>query len=109
MPGICVAVKATTSKLGSSRKATLKLWKSRPPAPMMITLRIAVLLSGGVVLLSAGLRVGIDQEGVLRNRHRARLEPRSGRVDLERSVLVEDLDVVGVGIVGKAERLFEAL
>src|SRR5512132_2822832 len=37
MPGICVAVKATTSVSGSLRKTTLKLWKSRPPAPMMMT------------------------------------------------------------------------
>src|SRR5581483_2483856 len=37
MPGICAAVNATTSEAGSSRKATLKLWKSRPAAPMMST------------------------------------------------------------------------
>src|SRR3990170_7171380 len=37
MPGICAAVKATTSQPGSSRKATLKLWKSRPAAPMIST------------------------------------------------------------------------
>ena len=30
-------------------------------------------------------------------------------MDLERAVLVEDLDLVGVGVVGKAERLLEAL
>ena len=36
MPGICAAVKATTRVSGSSRKTTLKSWKSRPPAPMMI-------------------------------------------------------------------------
>src|SRR5687768_12604975 len=35
MPGICVAVKTTTSIAGSSRNAVLKLWKSRPAAPMM--------------------------------------------------------------------------
>src|SRR5215469_16110285 len=39
MPGICVAVKATTLVFPSSRKTTLKSWKSRPPAPMMMTLR----------------------------------------------------------------------
>src|SRR3989441_3710410 len=39
IPGICVAVKATTSYAGLSRKYTLKLWKSRPPAPRMMTLR----------------------------------------------------------------------
>src|ERR687892_917280 len=38
MPGICVAVKATTSLAGSSRYRTLKLWKSRPAAPMIRTL-----------------------------------------------------------------------
>src|SRR4029079_1491805 len=37
MPGICVAVKATTSVDGSFRKTTLKSWKSRPAAPMMTT------------------------------------------------------------------------
>src|SRR5512133_687026 len=41
IPGICVAVNATTSVSASSRNATLKLWKSRPPAPMMMTLRIS--------------------------------------------------------------------
>jgi hypothetical protein len=35
MPGICAAVKATTSESGSSRNTVLKLWKSRPPAPMI--------------------------------------------------------------------------
>src|SRR5215831_1265249 len=39
MKGICVAVKATTSELGSSRYAVLKLWKSRPAAPMIRTRR----------------------------------------------------------------------
>src|SRR2546425_13255452 len=39
MPGICVAVKATTSYAGLSRKYTLKLWKSRPAAPRIMTLR----------------------------------------------------------------------
>src|SRR6267143_2922134 len=39
MPGICVAVNATTSYAGSSRKTTLKLWKSRPAAPRMMTRR----------------------------------------------------------------------
>src|SRR3990170_1570918 len=38
IPGICVAVNATTSYASSSRKTTLKLWKSRPAAPRMITL-----------------------------------------------------------------------
>ena len=37
MRGIWVAVKATTSTSGSSRNTTLKLWKSRPAAPMMTT------------------------------------------------------------------------
>src|ERR1035437_1598840 len=37
MPGIWVAVKATTSTLGSPRKTTLKSWKSRPAAPMIRT------------------------------------------------------------------------
>src|SRR5437870_12581298 len=37
MNGIWVAVKATTSLPGSSRYTTLKLWKSRPAAPMMST------------------------------------------------------------------------
>src|SRR5689334_710561 len=54
MPGICVAVKATTSVFGSPRKATLKLWKSRPPAPMMIVLRIALLLSAGRFSVDSG-------------------------------------------------------
>src|SRR5215211_3024248 len=35
MSGIWVAVKATTSTSGLPRKATLKLWKSRPAAPAM--------------------------------------------------------------------------
>src|SRR5688572_1525221 len=39
MFGIWAAVKATTSRLGSLRKAALKSWKSRPAAPMMTTLR----------------------------------------------------------------------
>src|SRR5262245_61473819 len=39
MNGIWVAVKATTSVCGSSRYTTLKLWKSRPAAPMMRTRR----------------------------------------------------------------------
>src|SRR3972149_3659651 len=38
IPGICVAVNATTSYASSSRKTTLKLWKSRPAAPRRITL-----------------------------------------------------------------------
>ncbi len=37
IPGICVAVKATTSKASLFLKQTLKLWKSRPAAPIMIT------------------------------------------------------------------------
>src|SRR5664279_2899735 len=37
MPGIWVAVKATTSTSGSPRKTTLKSWKSRPAAPMIKT------------------------------------------------------------------------
>src|SRR5262245_28508500 len=41
MPGICVAVNATSCVRRSVRYRTLKLWKSRPPAPMMITLCIA--------------------------------------------------------------------
>src|SRR5512132_2969107 len=40
MPGIWVAVKATTRVSGSSRKTVLKSWKSRPPAPMMTTVRM---------------------------------------------------------------------
>src|SRR5512135_3385859 len=47
MPGICVAVKATTCVSGSWRKATLKLWKSRPPAPMMMTLRTSTPFRAG--------------------------------------------------------------
>src|SRR6266550_1741700 len=39
MNGIWVAVKATTSVAGSSRNTTLKLWKSRPAAPMIRTRR----------------------------------------------------------------------
>src|SRR2546423_652203 len=39
MKGIWVAVKATTSTSGSSRYTVLKLWKSRPAAPMMSTRR----------------------------------------------------------------------
>ncbi len=35
MNGICVAVNATTSYSASSRYTTLKLWKSRPAAPMI--------------------------------------------------------------------------
>jgi hypothetical protein len=35
MLGIWVAVKATTSVAPSARNATLKLWKSRPAAPMI--------------------------------------------------------------------------
>src|SRR3989338_10698100 len=38
MPGICAAVKATTSQSGRSLKQTLKLWKSRPAAPRINTL-----------------------------------------------------------------------
>src|SRR5688500_18114018 len=37
MLGICAAVNATTRYPGSSRKTMLKLWKSRPAAPMMMT------------------------------------------------------------------------
>ena len=37
MYGICVAVKATTSYFSLSRKYVLKLWKSRPAAPMIRT------------------------------------------------------------------------
>src|SRR6185369_12931021 len=37
MSGIWAAVKATTSKRSSSRNRQLKLWKSRPAAPMMTT------------------------------------------------------------------------
>src|SRR5712691_287453 len=37
MLGICAAVKATTCEPGSCRKTVLKLWKSRPAAPMMRT------------------------------------------------------------------------
>src|SRR6266511_2561570 len=39
MNGIWVAVKATTWYRLSPRKTTLKLWKSRPAAPMIITRR----------------------------------------------------------------------
>src|SRR5262245_43976084 len=39
MSGIWVAVNATTSYAGSSRKTTLKSWKSRPAAPRMTTRR----------------------------------------------------------------------
>src|SRR5512144_679238 len=39
MYGIWVAVNATTSVSGSSRKTTVKLWKSRPAAPMISTRR----------------------------------------------------------------------
>src|SRR4051812_40257687 len=35
MNGICVAVNATTLLSGWPRYATLKLWKSRPAAPMI--------------------------------------------------------------------------
>jgi hypothetical protein len=42
MNGICVAVNATTSVSGSSRNTVLKLWKSRPAAPMMITRRFGM-------------------------------------------------------------------
>src|SRR6478672_9679551 len=48
MSGICVAVKATTSWVGSSRKTTLKSWKSRPAAPRTTT-RVRVVL---VVLMA---------------------------------------------------------
>ena len=41
VPGICVAVKATTTAVGSSRYTTLKLWKSRPAAPRMTIRRVA--------------------------------------------------------------------
>jgi hypothetical protein len=37
IPGICSAVKAITWKSLLSRKNTLKLWKSLPAAPMIIT------------------------------------------------------------------------
>src|SRR3990170_7621702 len=37
MPGIWAAVNATTSYSPWSRNTTLKLWKSRPAAPRMIT------------------------------------------------------------------------
>jgi len=40
MLGIWAAVKASTSVPGSSRKTVLKLWKSRPAAPMMM-IRVA--------------------------------------------------------------------
>src|SRR5436190_19951209 len=39
MNGICVAVNATTSVSASSRNTVLKLWKSRPAAPMIRTRR----------------------------------------------------------------------
>src|SRR5262245_43269224 len=42
MSGIWVAVKQTTWLSSSSRKHMLKLWKSRPAAPMMITRRLAI-------------------------------------------------------------------
>src|SRR5687768_1688620 len=42
MFGICVAVNATTSIPSTPRKATLKLWKSRPAAPA-ITTRLLVM------------------------------------------------------------------
>src|SRR3972149_2235091 len=41
MPGICEAVKAATRASGSARNTVLKSWKSRPPAPMITTVRIA--------------------------------------------------------------------
>src|SRR6266545_6135340 len=46
MPGIWVAVKATTRVSGSSRKTVLKSWKSRPPAPMITTVRMVAVSFG---------------------------------------------------------------
>src|SRR3989442_17449 len=42
MFGIWVAVNPTTSKAGLSRKQRLKLWKSRPAAPMITTRRAPI-------------------------------------------------------------------
>src|SRR5262245_31895384 len=52
MSGIWVAVKATTSTSGRSRKSTLKLWKSRPAAPAITTR-----------LLGIGTRIGEPAAG----------------------------------------------
>src|SRR5262245_33286199 len=53
--------------------------------------------------------VGIDETELVLDRQRTRLDPRSRCVNLERPVLVEDLDPVGVGVVRKTERLLQAL
>src|SRR2546425_2672002 len=47
MFGIWVAVNPTTSKAGLSRKQRLKLWKSRPAAPMITTRRAPIQLLPG--------------------------------------------------------------
>src|SRR5581483_2078610 len=66
MPGICVAVKATTTAVGSSRYATLKLWKSRPAAPRMTIRRVA---TAGDELITAlqptTKRLGVNEIGGL--------------------------------------------
>src|SRR5688572_25685911 len=65
MPGIWVAVKATTTAVGSSRYTTLKLWKSRPAAPRMTIRRVAT--------------DGYDERGFFDITARARLIPAPGR------------------------------
>src|SRR5712691_11383766 len=58
MNGICVAVNATTSLSGSSRNTVLKLWKSRPAAPMMRTRR-----RRSIVLTRSSYSRGRSDEG----------------------------------------------
>src|SRR3990172_9440257 len=52
MPGICDALNATTSTAGSARNTTLKSWKSRPAAPMMIRRRRLMSASPRVFLVA---------------------------------------------------------
>src|SRR5512132_974187 len=104
MSGICAAVKATTAQEGSSRKTVLKLWKSRPAAPMMRTragpgrprgetgimrgllrLRLVVLQPGDVDLLRLLGRLLVHQ--VLPH-----------VVDGERALLRHLVDVAGLAV-----------
>ena len=64
MFGICVAVNATTRLRGSSRNTVLKLWKSRPAAPMMM-----IRVGTGALLWSVRRRI-------IRGRFGAVNEPR---------------------------------
>src|SRR5439155_18075551 len=71
MNGICVAVNATTSTSSRSRYTTLKLWKSRPAAPMMRTrrgigrLRVAAAPTGSALRQEDGVAVLARRPGSL--------------------------------------------